>query len=127
MSSTSDSSISSGGDASTSFNDSILATSSDEEEDQKHRKMRLHFLLIARIRNRNSERLKKFAPLRLNWAEYVIQLIQQNEFGVTFKISLLSFNTFVETLRVKLEVDVDQAQRYALQEECPCFTIAIGN
>ncbi len=70
MSSTSDSSISSGGDASTSFNDPILATSSDEEEDQKHRKMRLHFLLIARIRNRTSERLKKFAPLRLNWAEF---------------------------------------------------------
>jgi hypothetical protein len=112
MSSTSDSSISSGGDASTSSNDSILATtSSDEEEDQKHRKMRLHFLLIARIRNRNSERLKKFAPLRLNWAEYVAQLIQQNEFGVTFRMSLLSFNKLVETLRVKLEVDVDQAQR----------------
>jgi hypothetical protein len=73
--------------------------------------MRLHFLLIARIRNRNSERLKKFAPLRWNWAEYVAQLIQQNEFGVTLRMSLLSFNKLIETLRVKLEVDMDQAQR----------------
>ncbi len=39
------------------------------------------------------------------------QLIQQNEFGVTFRMSLLSFNKLVETLRVKLEAGVDQAQR----------------
>ncbi len=54
---------------------------------------------------------RKFAPVRLNWTDYVTQLVQQNEFAATFRMSLLLFNKLVETLRVKLEVDADQAQR----------------
>ena len=107
----SDGSISSEGDSSTSY-DSILASStSDDEDDQNHRTMHLHFLLIARIRSRIRERSKRFNPLRLNWAEYVTQLIHQNEFAATFRMSLLSFNKLVEILRVKLEVEEVQARR----------------
>ncbi|KAI2507537.1 hypothetical protein MHU86_6925 [Fragilaria crotonensis] len=114
MSSSSDAgSISSGG--SRSSYDSILASSSDDssnkDDDQKYKRMYLNFLLITKIRNSTRGRSKKFAPLRLNWTDYVTQLVQQNEFAATFRISLLSFNKLVDTLRVKLEVDADQAGR----------------
>ena len=109
--SSSDGSISSGGSCS-SF-DSILATRSDDcinkVDDQNYRKRHLHFLLIARIQNSTRARSKKFVPLRLNWTDYVTQLVHQNEFAATFRMSLLSFNKLVESLRVKLEVDADQA------------------
>ncbi|KAI2498388.1 nuclease [Fragilaria crotonensis] len=115
MSSSSDAgSISSGG--SRSSYDSILASSSDDssnkDDDQKYKRMYLNLLLITKIRNSTRARSKKFAPLRLNWTDYVTQLVvQQNEFAATFRMSLLSFNKLVDTLRVKLEVDADQAGR----------------
>jgi hypothetical protein len=86
-------------------------SSSSDDDDQNYKKMHLHFLLITRIRNSSRARLKKFAPLRLNWTDYVAQLVQQNEFAATFRMSLLSFNKLVDTLRVNLEVDADQPRR----------------
>jgi hypothetical protein len=111
LSSSSDGSISSGG--SCSSNDSILASSSDDsknkDDDPNYKKMHLDFSLITRIRNSARALSKNYTPL--NWTDYVTQLLQQNEFAATFRMSLLSFNELVEILRVKLEVDADQARR----------------
>ena len=102
----------------------LLPASSDDsknkDDDQNNKKMHLHYLLITRIQNSSRARSKKFAPLRLNWTDYVTQLVQQNEFAATFRMSLLSFNKLVETLRLKLEVDADQARR-SCKKSSPVF------
>ena len=83
----------------------------NKDDNQNYKKMHLHFLLITRIRNGSRARSMKFAPHRLNWTDYLTQLVQQNEFAATLRMSLLSFNKLAETLRVKLQVDADQSQR----------------
>ena len=45
---------------------------------------------------------------RLIWTDYVAQLVHQNEFGVTFRMSLYSFNKLVDLLRLRLSVDEHQ-------------------
>ncbi len=93
----------------------LLPASSDDsknkDDDQNYKKMHPHFLLITRIRNSSRGLSKKFEPLRLNWTDCVTQLVQQNEFAAAFRMSLLSFNKLVEALRVKLEIDADQARQ----------------
>ena len=101
-----------------SFNiseDSILKTDSDGDQDvereQKQAKKRRFFLTLLAIRHRKNCRSKKWSPPRLIWAEYVAELEHQNEFNVTFRMSLSSFNMLVDLLRVKLTVDENQAIR----------------
>ena len=48
---------------------------------------------------------------RLIWPDYVAQLVHQNEFGVTFRMSLYSFNKLVDLLRLRLSVDEHQSFR----------------
>jgi DDE superfamily endonuclease len=70
-----------------------------------------HFFNLLLIRRHHLQRASKFAAPRLVWTEYVAQLIHQNEFAVTFRMSLLSFNKLVEILRESLEVHECQARR----------------
>jgi hypothetical protein len=98
--------------------DSILKTDSDNEEverEQKAKKRRFFFSLLA-IRHRKKFRSKKWSPPRLIWADYVAELLRQNEFNVTFRISFSSFNKLVDLLRVKLTVDESQAIRSSSNE-----------
>jgi hypothetical protein len=64
------------------------------------------------IRRRNFMRLKKRWSLpRCIWSEYVEELTHQNEFKVTFRMSLMSFNKLVELLRPALTIDELQSCR----------------
>jgi hypothetical protein len=98
--------------------DSLLKTDSDDQEVemlQKAKKRRCFFMLLA-VRHRKKFRSKKWSPPRLIWADYVAELMHQNEFNVTFRMSLSSFNKLVDLLRLKLTVDEGQAIRSSSHE-----------
>ena len=66
-------------------------------------------LLISR---RNYMWLKiRWSPPRLIWSDYVAELTHQNEFNITFRMSLTSFNKLVDLLRPALTVDELQSCR----------------
>jgi hypothetical protein len=92
--------------------DSDSDTGADDNNDKKNAK-KSNFLLNLLLLGRHhlSRRRPKFAPKRLVWKDYVSQLIHQNEFSVTFRMSLVAFNKLVEILREDLEVDQHQALR----------------
>ena len=66
-------------------------------------------LLISR---RNYMWLKiRWSPPRLIWSDYVAELTHQNEFNITFRMSLALFNKLVDLLRPALTVDELQSRR----------------
>ena len=85
----------------------------DVKKDNTNRRKKLRYLLNLLLIRRQylRQRQPKFTPPRLVWTDYVSQLIQQNEFSVTFRMSLLAFNKLVEILRDDLEVHYHQALR----------------
>ncbi len=92
--------------------DSDTDTGDDKMDDTNHRKKLRYLLNLLLIRRQHlRQRQPKFAPPRLVWTDYVSQLIQQNEFSVTFRMSLFAFNKLVEILRDDLEVHYNQALR----------------
>ena len=94
--------------------DSDSDTDADnDKKDNTNRRKKLRYLLNLLLIRRQylRQRQPKFTPPRLVWTDYVSQLIQQNEFSVTFRMSLLAFNKLVEILRDDLEVHYHQALR----------------
>ena len=85
----------------------------DDKNDSTNRRRKLSDLLNLLLIRRQylRQRQPKCTPPRLVWTDYVSQLIQQNEFSVTFRMSLLAFNKLVEILRDDLEVHYHQALR----------------
>ena len=85
----------------------------DVKKDNTNRRKKLRYLLNLLLIRRQylRQRQPKFTPPRLVWTDYVSQLIQQNEFSVTFRMSLFAFNKLVEILRDDLEVHYHQALR----------------
>ena len=83
----------------------------DVKKDNTNRRKKLRYLLNLLLIRRQylRQRQPKFTPPRLVWTDYVSQLIQQNEFSVTFRMSLFAFNKLVEILRDDLEVHYHQA------------------
>ena len=92
--------------------DSVLKTDSEDGEvvleTEKRVKRRFFFNLLL-IRRRRYLRSKKWSPPRLIWNDYVAELMHQNEFNVTFRMSHSLFSKLVDLLRAKLEVDEKQA------------------
>ena len=92
--------------------DSVLKTDSEDGEvvleTEKRVKRRFFFNLLL-IRRRRYLRSKKWSPPRLIWNDDVAELMHQNEFNVTFRMSHSSFSKLVDLLRAKLEVDEKQA------------------
>jgi DDE superfamily endonuclease len=73
---------------------------------------RLPFLYTLFFRRRNYRRWKKRWSLpRCIWSDYVEELTHQNEFKVTFRMSLMSFNKLVQLLRPALTIDELQSSR----------------
>jgi len=94
--------------------DSDSDTDADNvKKDNTNRRKKLRYLLNLLLIRRQylRQRQPKFTPPRLVWTDYVSQLIQQNEFSVTFRMSLFAFNKLVEILRDDLEVHYHQALR----------------
>jgi hypothetical protein len=87
-------------------------TGADDNDDKKNAK-KSHYLLNLLLlrRHHHSRHRPKFSPKRLVWKDYVSQLIHQNEFTVTFRMSLVAFNKLVDILREDLEVNQHQALR----------------
>jgi hypothetical protein len=96
-----------------SDSDSDSDNDADDNTDNKKGAKKSHYLLnLLLLRRHNlSRRRPKFVPTRLVWKDYVSQLIHQNEFSVTFRMSLGTFNKLVEILREDLEVNQHQALR----------------
>ncbi|KAI2508591.1 nuclease [Fragilaria crotonensis] len=92
--------------------DSDIDTDDDKMDHKNHRKKLRYLLYLLLIRRQHlCQRQPKFAPPRLVWTDYVSQLVQQNEFSVTFRMSLVAFNKLVDILRDDLEVHLHQALR----------------
>lgn len=93
--------------------DSDSDNDADDNTDNKKGAKKSHYLLNLLLLHRHnlSQRRPKFVPTRLVWKDYVSQLIHQNEFSVTFRMSLGTFNKLVEILREDLEVNQHQALR----------------
>jgi DDE superfamily endonuclease len=100
--------------------DSLLvlsgSTASDEEKatmkakNQKNSSSLFFFHLLL-MRRRNYLRSVRWSPPRLIWSDYVAELIHQNEFNVTFRMSLESFQKLANLLRPALSVDELQSDR----------------
>jgi thiamine kinase-like enzyme len=91
--------------------DSDSDTDADnDKKDNTNRCKKLHYLVKLLLIRRQylRQRQPKCTPPRLVWIDFVSQLIQQNEFSVTFRMSLLAFNKLVEILRDDLEVHYHQ-------------------
>ena len=71
----------------------------------------LLLLYLLLMRRRNYLRSVRWSPPRLIWSDYVAELIHQNEFNVTFRMSLLSFQKLADLLRPALSVDELQSER----------------
>jgi hypothetical protein len=78
----------------------------DDKKDNTNRRKNLRCLLNLLLIRRKylRQRQSKLSPPRLVWTEFVSQCIQQNEFSVTFRMSLFAFNKLAEILLVDLEV-----------------------
>ena len=91
----------------------LHSNASDDESDiiemKKIKRQFLFSLLV--IRGRNYCPTEKWMAPRLIWPDYVAQLVHQNEFGVTFRMSLYSFNKLVNLLQLRLSVDEHQSFR----------------
>jgi hypothetical protein len=85
--------------------DSVLKTDAEDGEvvleTDKRVKRRFFFNLLL-IRRRRYLRSKKWSPPRLIWNDDVAELMHQNEFNVTFRMSHSSFSKLVDLLRAKL-------------------------
>ncbi|KAI2498843.1 nuclease [Fragilaria crotonensis] len=108
-------SVSSSDDAS---DDSLLRSCSSTDSDNKEvenvvkKVASLPFFYRLLIRRRNYMRLKiRWSPPRLIWSDYVAELTHQNEFNITFRMSLASFNKLVDLVRPALTVDELQSRR----------------
>jgi DDE superfamily endonuclease len=104
-------SVSSFGDIS---EDSSLLSSTDSDEELENvvkKVATLPFFYLLLIRRRSYLRSLRWSPPRLIWSDYVAELTHQNEFNVTFRMSLSSFNKLVDLLRPALSVDDLQSCR----------------
>jgi hypothetical protein len=83
----------------------------DDKKDNTKRRKKLRYLVNLLLIRRQylRQRQPKCTPPRLVWTDYVSQLIQQNKFSVSFRMSLFAFNKLVEILRDDLEVHYHQA------------------
>ena len=89
-----------------------MDTDLDDDEVEREKKVKRQFLFkLFLVRYRKKFRSKKWSPPRLIWADYVAELLHQNEFNVTFRMSLSTLDKLVDLLRVKLAVDEKQALR----------------
>ena len=89
-----------------------MDSSSDEELKTLKKKVKnLPFFYLLSMRRRNYLRSIRWSPPRLIWSDYVAELTHQNEFNVTFRMSLSSFNKLVDLLRLELLVDESQSHR----------------
>jgi hypothetical protein len=92
--------------------DSLLEKDLDNGEVEREKKVKRRFFFkLLLIRYRKKFRAKKWSPPRLIWADYAAELLHQNEFNVTFRMSASTFNKLVDLLRVRLAVDEKQALR----------------
>ena len=104
--------------------DSQLKSDSDDEEVERQeekkarRRRRFRIALLAVRYSQKFRSKKKWSLPRLIWPEYVEELIHQNEFDLTFRMSFLSFCKLVELLRVKLTVDDRQGNRSSEGSGC---------
>ena len=89
-----------------------MDSSSDEELKTLKKKVKnLPFFYLLSMRRRNYLRSIRWSPPRLIWSDYVAELTHQNEFNVTFRMSISSFNKLVDLLRLELLVDESQSHR----------------
>ncbi len=95
------------------FSEDSVICSTDSDEDAKTRMQEKNknnspshlSLYLLLMRRRSYLRSVQWSPPRLMRSDYVAELIHQNEFNVTFRMSLVSFQKLAELLRPALSLN----------------------